>query len=180
MIDEVEVYGAGENGYYDAELNRLINEMIALEVNVSRLYALFLERFPEDVEFWQNLSAEEENHAALLRSGRKHFASQGTFPRELLPESIDPLLETNRELERLIELFETTPPTREDAFRLAVALEESAGEIHYQRAMTTTASSQAMKILQTLNHDDRDHAARIRQYMTAKGIGGTEGSEGQE
>jgi len=156
---------------FDAELIRLINEAITLELNVSRLYALFQEQFPEDAEFWQALSLEEENHALLLQIGRKHFAPQGIFPRELLPDSVQPLINQNRELEQLIGDFEILPPRREEAFRLAIALEEAAGELHYQRAMAGGAHNDALKVFQTLNNDDRDHADRIRRYMEEQGIG---------
>lgn len=152
------------------ELVRLVNEAIALELNASRLYALFQDIFPEDAEFWQALSIEEENHANLLRNGRRLFLPEGRFPRELLPESLAPLVEKNQELEALLNHYEQTPPNREEAFRTALVLEESAGELHYQRAMENRAPSWTLKVFQTLNNDDRDHASRIRDYMAALGI----------
>ncbi|WP_298440219.1 hypothetical protein [Geobacter sp.] len=155
----------------DAGLESFINEAVSLEMNVSRLYALFQDHFPEDGEFWQTLSIEEENHALLLRLARKHFVPAGIFPREILPESVDTLKEMNRELERLLAAYELEPPERADAFRLAVTLEESAGEFHLQRALAAERGSEAVRILQTLNSDDRDHADRIRRYMEERGIG---------
>lgn len=92
------------------ELVRLVNEAIALELNASRLYALFQDLFPDDGEFWQALSIEEENHANLLRNGRRLFLPEGRFPRELLPESLEPLVEKNRELESLFDRYEQTLP----------------------------------------------------------------------
>lgn len=170
MTHYTHMYGGVAGERLDEELVRFINEAVALELNVSRLYALFQEAFPDDAEFWQTLSIEEENHALLLKIGRKHFVSRGMFPREFLPESVAALIEANRELERLIDTFEIEPPSRADAFRLAVALEESAGEIHFQQAMTRETCSEAMKIFQTLNNDDKDHADRIRRYMAERGI----------
>lgn len=155
----------------DAELVRLINEAIVLELNVSRLYAFFGELFPEDEEFWQVLSIEEEKHALLLKAGRAHFVPQNMFPREILPESVLPLIEQNRELGRIMRDYEISPPSRQEAFKLAIALEESVGEIHYQRAMAESARTSAMKVFQSLNKDDRDHADRIRRYMEERGIG---------
>ncbi|WP_298271496.1 hypothetical protein [Geobacter sp.] len=172
MADFGVIYGNGANGWVDAVLESFINEAVSLEMNVSRLYALFQDYFPEDGELWQTLSIEEENHALLLRLARKHFVSAGIFPREILPESVDSLKEMNRELERLIEAFELEPPERVEAFRLAVTIEESAGEIHLQRAMAAAQGSEAIRILQTLNNDDRDHADRLRRYMEERGIGG--------
>ncbi len=155
----------------DADLIRLINEAISLELNVARLYALFQDLYPEDAEFWQILSQEEENHALLLKIGCKHYAPNDIFPLEILPGSVAPLIEQNRELERLIDDFEVLPPLREDAFRLAVALEEAAGEIHFQRGMAGEARTEALKVFQTLNNNDRDHADRIKRYMEEQGIG---------
>lgn len=155
----------------DADLIRLINEAISLELNVARLYALFQDLYPEDAEFWQILSQEEENHALLLKIGRKHYAPNDIFPLEILPGSVAPLIEQNREIERLIDDFEVLPPLREDAFRLAVALEEAAGEVHFQRGMAGEARTEALKVFQTLNNNDRDHADRIKRYMEEQGIG---------
>ncbi|BDV44404.1 hypothetical protein GURASL_33270 [Geotalea uraniireducens] len=166
------LYWSGGDELANEELRRLVNEAIALELNASRLYALFQELFPEDALLWQTLSIEEENHAALLKNGRRHFLPQGIFPRELLPDSLEPLVEKNRELERLLVIFEQAPPSRRQAFLLAIELEEAAGEVHFQRAMASVANSQALKVFQLLNKDDRDHAARLCAYMADNGMAG--------
>lgn len=176
-MESGELYWYSDNeSVADEPLLRLINEAIALELNASRLYALFQELFPEDALFWQALSIEEENHAALLRNGRRHFLPQGIFPRELVPESLESLAEKNRELERLLVIFEQAPPSRREAFLLAVELEEAAGEAHFQRAMASEAHCQALKVFQLLNKDDRDHAARLRVYMADNDIAGVGGA----
>jgi hypothetical protein len=46
----------------------------------------------------------------------------------------------------------------------------SAGEIHFQSAMTKSTDSEILQLFQTLNQDDKDHAKRIRAYMKEKGI----------
>ena len=48
-------------------LEKIIDESILLELNISELYKVFNQAFPEDAYFWWQLSEEEENHAALIR-----------------------------------------------------------------------------------------------------------------
>jgi CRISPR/Cas system CMR subunit Cmr6 (Cas7 group RAMP superfamily) len=47
-------------------------------------------------------------------------------------------------------------------------IEESAGEIHFQDAMPVTEEAVAFEVLQTLYADDKDHASRIKAYVTRR------------
>ena len=119
---------------------------------------------------------EEKNHAALIRSGLEYFLPAGRFPAELLPPILDGLQKTNRRLTDMIEGFRNRPPSREEAFNTALRVEQSAGEIHFQRAMAKEADSDIMELFQRLNKDDMDHADRIQAYMEQKGIPTEKGS----
>lgn len=78
--------------------------------------------------------------------------------------------QSNKYIVQKIEDFRENPPTREEAFNMAVAMESSAGEIHYQRMMTGEAGSVVEKIFQKLNGDDKNHAKRIIAYMRNNNI----------
>lgn len=171
----------GRQGYDGVEMDcgllQLVDEAINLELNVAKLYLRFKELFPEDSNFWWNLALEETNHAALLRSGRESFMSVGMYPSELAAVTavtVEALGEENNEILRLLEEFKVNPPSRESAFHLAINQEESAGEIHFQRAMEILPSSEALELFQHLNNDDKDHARRLRTYMNSNGIGQSE------
>jgi hypothetical protein len=56
------------------------------------------------------------------------------------------------------------------AFNIALRLEQSAGEIHFQDYMTSEADSEMDRIFKRLNQDDKDHAKRIQSYMTQHNI----------
>ena len=155
----------------EKDLRKLLDEAIRLELHVSDLYVLFHTLFPDDAAFWWKLSLEEKNHAALLKSGREHFLPVGQFPVELIDVTLETLVARNQELRETCSGFAATPPSRADAFRFAFALETSAGELHFQHAMEELPRTQAMKIFQALNNEDRDHAERIRRYMEEHGIG---------
>ena len=152
------------------DLLQLAEEAMRLEYNVSKLYIIFRDAYPQDAKFWWSLVIEESNHAALIKSGIDYFMSEDFFPNEIFP-SMDDLQEANKELVSMLEQYASNPPTREEALKIALNVEISAGEIHYQRAMTkSTADSEMLELFQTLNQEDKDHAKRIRAYMKEKGI----------
>ena len=60
--------------------------------------------------------------------------------------------------------------TVEEALRLALRLEDSAGESHFQLVMENEADTPAAKLFQKLNEDDKDHSRRIRMYAERRGL----------
>lgn len=155
------------------DLRQLIEEATWLELNVAEIYFSFHHRFIEDANFWWKLVIEEKNHAALLVSGKQYFLDAGLFPKELVGASLATMKNLNNELERIIRQEKESPLPRNAAFNLAIKLEESVGEVHFQHAMHETEHpSDAIKLFQSLNEADLDHADRIRSYMRQKSIGG--------
>ena len=62
------------------DLLKTAEEAIQLEQNVSNLYLIFQQEFPEDAQFWWTLVQEESNHAALIKSGIRYFMPLNKFP----------------------------------------------------------------------------------------------------
>lgn len=152
-------------------LRRLIEEAIKLELNMAKAYLSFQHGFAEDANFWSQIANEERNHAALLKIGEQYFLDAGMFPSELVDTSLESLINANNELECTFMRGKGTPPSRAFAFNFALKFEESVGEIHFQQAMQKVEHpSEAIKILQSLNEADKDHANRIRNYMRQNGI----------
>ena len=152
------------------DLLKLADEAMQLEYNVSKLYIVFRDSYPEDSDFWWKLVIEESNHAALIKSGIESFMPKDLFPSEILHPELEELQEANKELLSLLNKYEISQPTRETAFNLALKIERSAGEIHFQNTMTKQTDSEVLKLFQKLNQDDIDHAKRIQAYMKEKGI----------
>ena len=146
------------------DLIKLAEEAMRLEYNVSKLYMIFRDAHPEDEDFWWQLVIEEGNHAALIKSGVKYFMPAVSLPEELFP-AMEDMEKVNKELESLLEKYESDPPSRETAFNVALKAELSAGEIHFQQTMTKPTDSKVLAMFQKLNQDDKDHAKRIRAYM---------------
>ena len=152
------------------DITALIEESINLELNVSEVYSLFHGLFPDDAEFWWTLLLEEKNHAELIQSGKEHFEPVNKFPHNLLHNNLQELKDTNSMLLSLIENFKNTPPSRQKAFNTALDIENSVGELHFQKFMDEEASSTVDRIFKRLNEDDKEHAIRIRFYMEKHGI----------
>ena len=147
---------------------QIIELATELENVVADLYMLFHEIFPEDADFWLKLFTEEKEHASLLQWSRKLLESTGEFPEEVVPLDTAPLIEAINKVKTCIAEFSAAKPSREAALRVAIEIEESAGEVHYQSAMGKKADSTYMETMQRLNLDDKDHAERIRAYMKEK------------
>lgn len=156
----------------DKELSRILDESIRLELNVADLYLSFCHAFAEDKDFWSHLAEEEENHAALLRSGKLESLDEGHFPAKILTTNLDALIKANKEIKELVKEHKQKPPSsRASAFEIAIKVEESTGEIDFSCFMEQQADSPALKFFRKVNSEDRDHARRIRNYMREKGIG---------
>ena len=146
------------------DLIQLAQEAMRLEYNVSKLYMVFRDAYPEDAVFWWQLVIEESNHAALIKSGLDYFMPEDLFPEEIFT-SMEEMQEANKGLESLLKKYAPNPPSREEAFNVALKTEMSAGEIHFQKTMAKSADSKVLAMFQRLNQDDKDHAKRIRAYM---------------
>ena len=151
-------------------ITSLIEESINLELNVSKLYLIFHNLFPEDSDFWWRLALEEKNHAALFRSGQEFFEELNKFPQNLIYNNLQSLRDTNINLRSLIKKCKNSPPSRTEAFNIAFKLEHSAVELHFQKFMVGDANSVLDKLFRTLNSYDKNHAIRIRDYMEKHGI----------
>ncbi len=148
---------------------KYLDEAVQNELNVSELYKMFYEYYPEDYNFWWTLSIEEQKHASLLNSG-KEFHKIGNVDFEMSDSDITVLVELNEGFQTIVEDFKKNP-SRRYAFDIALAMESTVMEMHYENFMNThKKNDQISKVLQKLNHDDIDHANRIKRYMSENNI----------
>ncbi len=148
----------------------LIDEFIEIELNVADLYLMFHKLFPPDADFWWQLVLEEKNHAALIKSIKNISQQLGGFPHSLFTSPLKDVKATNKKIISIIIKYKVKSPSRDEAFNTALELEQSAGELHYQKFMVENLSIGINKILKDLNADDKDHANRIRSYMERHSI----------
>jgi ferritin len=148
----------------------LLDESIQLELNLARLYTLFNDHFPEDEEFWWQLSIEERSHAALLQQEKKQPQPLVFFPENLLAKDLEALQANNAVIVEQVEKFAKSPCSRDEALNLALKIEMSAGEAHFQEFMESETGSLTADLFKQLASEDQNHARRIRDYMKQNGI----------
>ncbi|MFC2093323.1 rubrerythrin family protein [Bacteroidota bacterium] len=152
------------------DLPLILDEFICLELKVAEIYNFFHETFPEDKYFWWELCQEERNHASLIKSTKDVFVPLGKFPSVFLSISLNDLRESNKELYNILDKYKKVRISREDAFKIALQLENLKAEKHYQRFMEKKTSSKLDGLFQTLNNGEKDHAKRLITYMKQHGI----------
>jgi hypothetical protein len=153
-----------------ADLNNMLEASIELELKVAKLYLLFYHNLPQDIDFWWNLMLEEQNHAALLRSIKDVFVPRGSIPENMVAESLGIITRSCEALQHWHQHYSDSPPSRVQAFNLALGIEHSAAELHFQRFMDKTPDSKVEEVFQQLNAEDKDHAQRLIDYMDAHNI----------
>jgi hypothetical protein len=157
----------------DQIVKLFLQESIQLELNVSDLYQLFYLKFPADSEFWWQLSLEEVNHAALIRSINDLFLPEKILPQGVIQNRILEMHKINDSIRESISRYKMNSPSRYEAFSYAHELEISAGEAHYEMFMNEVPGSNVEKIFQKLNGQDKNHALRIADYMKLNKIAET-------
>jgi len=145
------------------EKKELLEEARQLELNVSELYRFYADNYAEDKDFWSKIEEEERGHAALI-DVCLDFSDK--FPKDMVSGNLGELKQANKDIKDTIEKYRKNPPPREEAYKYAISLENSANELHYQELATDDSASQAVKTFQRLNADDKDHAERITKLLS--------------
>jgi rubrerythrin len=152
------------------ERQRLFEEAIQLETNTADLYTIFSYSHKEHADLWSQLSQEEKGHAALIKNAVERCDISELLSSETISASLKKLERCNHHIAALIKQFRVDPPTPGDAFNIALDLEHTAGEIHYQKFMDIGDDSILDKVFQKLDQEDEAHSAQLRAYMTKHGI----------
>lgn len=139
--------------------------MILLEKNVGALYSQFGELFPADLPLWKQLAHEEDNHASLIDTLKEYILDSGDLLKKLLVSSEETLSAINAKVEKMLDDPKCYATSREDALSIALQLEQSAGEVHFQCAADDEDVSVPLQIFNQLTSADKDHIKRIQAYM---------------
>lgn len=153
----------------EARIEAIFEETLLMERQTARYYRLLAKEFESDAVLWSGLASEEEYHAVIVRAGKDSLFTLELFPIEALDLNLANIQKFNAGLEASLLHYESTPPTRNAAFRKAIELEGSSGEYYFQLAIESTAQSPALATLRDLAGNENNHANRILDYRCNPG-----------
>ncbi len=146
----------------------IIEQAIRYERGLADLYNSYHHLYHEDSDFWWDLSLSELSHASLLESGRTLFNSE--LEAEVIEAEFDELVRTNDELESLRKSVSSDPPSRKEALRQALELENSENEKILHRIFTVEIGGDAAKVANKIRQGDLHHARQIRAHAEKCGL----------
>ncbi len=100
----------------------------------------------------------------------REYQNMGKLPEGVVPSSM-PLIQGTLDLViNIKERIRAGKVTLKDSLRMALLIEESAFEKHFQETISREAGSEVVKKLQKLLPDTKPHAAKIKEFIRDSGF----------
>ncbi len=143
---------------------------VAVERAASDIYKLLASRFPADSGLWEQLSDEEREHERvfLLVDDYGPFDDDPSEGPALPKTQI--LVMTMEYLGDLYKRLSFMGLSREEAFDIALKLEEGTVEIYLNELKELERLGRHLDILGTVLESERTHLDIITQYMQEQGV----------
>ena len=150
------------------EIYQLINGCLVMEYAVASIYSSFMQLFPQEKDFWEDLYKDERNHSSFLMEA----AESGKFD-EIQPDklgfSMPQLDRTRKFIENIINSIKSNPVSLEDALNMALKIEETFVEAFTNELIACLSPSDSNTFLQMLM-EEKTHIAKIKNMMIEKGF----------
>ncbi len=152
------------------EIQVLLRPLEEVEREMQALYEWLAETFAADREaarIFFRLAMDEKRHANMVDHIRRLARQNPTLfagTIDASAEGMDRCLAASRTLRA-----SSPPPPLGAALRTAMALESSAAESHYRRAVAA-AVPEVSRLLQSLADADRTHQAALARLAAARGL----------
>lgn len=146
------------------EKQAILHAMVETEKNMAALYDLYADRFAQDKDFWKKISAEEEDHAAMLGTGALHLALD-RLPESVLLDRLADLRMTNASIRNTTEQYAWRMPPKEVAYNYAIQMEKSLSEAFFQGILRMKDAPDLVAVWQKLGAETVDHSKRIADLL---------------
>lgn len=141
--------------------NDFLDEAIAVELNMMKLYLLYSTLYKGNRDFWMQLAKEEKHHSVILELAEEFFKSDN-FPEDIVYEHLQEMKDINKSISGVIEKVKAYPFSEKEACETAIKFETSSFELHYQNLLQKKIKG-AEKVFNELNNGDKDHVRRIKE-----------------
>lgn len=152
------------------ELSQRIEACIAVELLAAEIYLIMAACFPDERDFFMDLCEEEQEHADILKLAMG-FQRIEKVPDYIVPDSFLNIYETFKLARYLKNTLENREVSLKEALAMALELEDSFAEKHFQDVFSHTESdSYIINKLNSLQSDSRRHSDRINDLMKSKNL----------
>ena len=151
------------------DLNHFINGCIAVEETTASLYRIFMDIFPDERPFWQDLYSDELEHSFWLTSG-SHSEVIELLPSKKLMPTMEHVTKTLEFVEGKIAQAKSGPVTFQAALRTALEIEESMVEIFTNEITANVLATDHKSLNEKLIAAEKVHVTKIEDRMISKGF----------
>jgi rubrerythrin len=150
------------------EIYQLINVCLVTEDVVASIYNRFMQLFPQEKDFWEDLYNDEQKHTSFLTN----TADSGKFDEMPIADSgfSMPLLDrTKTFIANIRNQIEFNPVSLEEALKIALKIEETMVEAFTNELMANLSPSDESSFHEMLM-EEKTHIAKIKNMMIKKGF----------
>jgi len=150
------------------EICQLINFCCVTEEVVASIYSRFMQLFPQEKDFWEDLYKDEKKHTSFLIE----VSDSGRFD-EMHTEDLgfsEPLLDrTKTFITNISNQINFSPVSLEDALKMALKIEETMVEAFTNELIANLSPNDNNAFLQLLM-EEKTHIAKVKNMMIEKGF----------
>jgi len=150
-------------------VQELINGCIEIEQAAAHIYGNFMQLFPEERGFWENLADDELSHTRFLLEANR-VGMFDDIQRDEMVLSGQIVFNTVAFTRNVKNMITYSPVSLEDAFKIALKLEETMVEIFTNQLITNLSHYQSQSALDQVLTAERSHVDKIRNKMIDSGF----------
>jgi hypothetical protein len=151
------------------DLNNVIDGCIQMEQIVASIYSMFMQFFPEEEIFWEDLFRDETVHASWL-TDTNFIESIDLLPSNDILPSMKQIENSLRFADNKRVQIKSNPVTMEEALRIALKLEETMVEAFANELKANLFSSDYSSLCEKLLIAEKLHIDKIEGLMIQKGF----------
>ncbi len=141
-----------------------------MEKAVASIYSTFMQLFPKEKDFWEGLYEDEMEHLSFLADADYKKILKKGIQTTVFPPSLQLVEKTLNYAENIKKQIKLNPVSLEDAFGLALKLEESIVETFANELIANLAADVDKSVVKTIVAGERLHIDKIREMMIKKGF----------
>ena len=151
------------------DLKDVIDGCIKMEQTVASIYSIFMQLFPEEKIFWEDLLRDESDHASWLTDA-SYIESIDLLPSNDILPSKKQIENSLRFADNKRDQVKLNPVTMEEALNIALRLEETMVEAFANELKANVLSSDFNTLCEKLLIAEKLHIDKIEDMMLKKGF----------